>query len=52
MPAAAAQAELLIIAPADDDGAARALARASGARLATIGSADEAPAALADLLDA
>jgi Mg-chelatase subunit ChlD len=52
VPAARAQPELLILAPADDDGAARALARASGARLAAIASADEAPGALAELLDA
>jgi Mg-chelatase subunit ChlD len=51
LPAARAHSELLVIAPADDPAAAEALAVAAGARLATIASADEAPRALARLLD-
>jgi Mg-chelatase subunit ChlD len=51
VPAALAQDELLIVAPAGDSAEAEALAAAAGARLATIAGADEAPAALARLLD-
>jgi Mg-chelatase subunit ChlD len=51
LPAALAQDELLIVAPADDSAEAEALAAAAGARIATIAGADEAPAALARLLD-
>ncbi len=49
--AARGQSELLVIAPADDCAEAEALAAAAGARLARITGADEAPAALARLLD-
>jgi Mg-chelatase subunit ChlD len=51
LPAARGQAELLVIAPADDSEEAALLARGAGARIATIASVEEAPAALARLLD-
>ncbi len=51
LPAALGQAELLVIAPADDSAEARSLAAQAGARIAAITSADQAPAALARLLD-
>jgi Mg-chelatase subunit ChlD len=50
--AAAAQEELLILAPADDSAEARQLAADSGARFAAIGTPADAPAALSALLDA
>lgn len=50
--AANAQEELLILAPADDSAEAEQLAAATGARLALLASAADAPAALAALLDA
>lgn len=50
--AAAAQEELLILAPADDSAEARQLAADSGARFAAIASPADAPDALSALLDA
>jgi Mg-chelatase subunit ChlD len=50
--AAAAQEELLILAPADDSAEARQLAADSGARFAAIGTPADAPSALSALLDA
>ena len=47
LPAARANEELLILAPADDSDHAAAFARAAGARLITIGSVADAPGALA-----
>ena len=52
VPAASAQEELLILAPAEDSAEAEQLARQAGARLAIVASAADAPAALASLLDA
>ncbi|MDQ6849985.1 MAG: VWA domain-containing protein [Actinomycetota bacterium] len=51
VPPALAQAELVVIAPADDSAEAESLAATAGARIATIATADEAPRALAKLLD-
>lgn len=51
VPPALAQAELVVIAPADDSAEAESLAATAGARIATIATADEAPRALARLLD-
>ena len=51
VPAAAALDELLILAPADDADDAVALAAATGARVETMASAADAPAALGRLLD-
>jgi Mg-chelatase subunit ChlD len=51
LPVARAQNELLVLAPADDCAEAEALAAAAGAKMATIASPDEAPGALARLMD-
>jgi Mg-chelatase subunit ChlD len=49
--AARGQAELLVLAPADDSAEAESLVARAGGRIATITSAADAPAALARLLD-
>jgi Mg-chelatase subunit ChlD len=49
-PAARALEELIILAPQGDDDAAQQLARASGSRIATIGSVNDVPLALNRML--
>lgn len=49
-PVARGLEELIILAPEDDDEAAQQLARASGSRMASIGSVDDVPRALNRLL--
>ncbi len=51
LPAATGQDELLILAPEDDSTEAAEFAARAGARIATLASAADAPAALASLLD-